>query len=217
MYDTATSNFDSVSLEKFRFNATSEVDSLGGSVSIDNISGDTTNEKLAITSTLSVQIQIKYKVMSRTFSSANSSFGASFSIKIRKDGIGDSFTSVFTETISPYNLYGVSTGSEFTALSDNITLNAGNYFCVLDDMTGFDALSVRVTEFNILVQSNAQNTVSQRNRVSTLQFTSNGTDTAIYLDTAPLMHTQKRLVRPIRIFQKMNLLKIQEGKLLTIR
>ncbi len=178
--DTATSNFDSVSLEKFRFNATSKVDSLGGDVTtgeLGKISGDTTNEKFVVTSPISVQIQIKYKVMSRTFSSANSSFGASFSIKIRKDGFGDAFTSVFTETISPYNLYGVSAGSEFTALSDNITLDAGDYFCVLDDMTGFDALSVRVTEFNILVQANAANTVSQRNRVSTLQFTSNGTDT----------------------------------------
>ena len=175
--DTSTSNFDSVSVEKFRFNASAEVDELGGSVSIDNISADTTNEKFVVDSTLSVQIQIKYKVMSRTFSSANSSFGASFSIKIRKDGIGDAFTSVFTETISPYNLYGASTGSEFTALSENISLDAGSYFCVLDDMTGFDALSVRVTEFNILVQTNAANTVSQRNRVSTLKFTSNGTET----------------------------------------
>lgn len=71
--------------------------------------------------------------MSRTFSSNYATQGASFRIKITKNGVTDTAPIVYEHTISAYNLYGVATGSVITQISETLNLEPGDYYAVLDD------------------------------------------------------------------------------------
>lgn len=171
--NTATSNFDPTSHEKFQFNASAETPEAGQS-DVEEVTPNTTSDKFVVSSEISTKIQIKFKVMSRTFSSNYATQGASFRIKITKNGVTDTAPIVYEHTISAYNLYGVATGSVITQISETLNLEPGDYYAVLDDPVGFDALSVRITEFELELSSPVTNMATVRNRVATLKFTSNG-------------------------------------------
>lgn len=193
--DTSTSNFDSTSHEKFRFNGSSETPESGQS-DIEEVTPDTTNDKFTITSEVQAQIRFKFKIMSRTFASGYSSSGASFRIKITKGGITDSAPIIYQQTISTYNIYGVSTGTVITVHNaSNINFEAGDYYAVLDDPVGFSALSVRMTEFELELTTPATNLASIKNRVATLKFTANGNETGdIHSAGSPLLNAYNNII-----------------------
>ena len=193
--NTSTTNFDPTSHERFQFNGSAETPE-GGQSDVEEVTPNTTSNKFVVTSDIQAKIRFKYKVMSRTFSSGYTSGGASFRIKITKDGITDSAPIILQHTISQYNLYGLSTGSEITYYNaSNINLEPGDYHAVLDDPVGFSALSVRMTEFELELTTPATNTTNVKNRVATLKFTANGNDTGdIHSDTSSLNSTYNNII-----------------------
>ena len=193
--NTSTTNFDPTSHERFQFNGSAETPEAGQS-DVEEVTPDTTSNKFVVTSEVQAQIRFKFKIMSRTFASGYSSSGASFRIKITKGGITDSAPIIYQQTISTYHIYGISTGTVITVHnSSNINLEAGDYYAVLDDIVGFSALSVRMTEFELELTTPATNLTSVKNRVATLKFKANGNNTGdIHSDTTDLNLTYDRIL-----------------------